>query len=51
MEADVPKRNKFKIDMYVNTINKFTYHEDYPLTTIAYGEVHEWTIHKCLADQ
>ena len=45
MEADVPKRNKFKIDMYVNTINKFTYHEDYPLTTIAYGEVHEWTIH------
>jgi len=51
-EAWVTAANKFDVDMYVNTINELRYDEKYPLTTIAYGEVHEWTIsHHHLFDE
>ena len=43
-EAAVPRKNTWNVIISTNTINGQKWHPQRPLNTIAYGEVHEWTV-------
>ena len=45
-EAFVPRQNTWEVYMSAGGINGIPWNERTPLRTIAYDEVHEWTIHR-----
>ena len=45
-EANVPRQNTYEIFMSEGGINGISWNQDVPLHTIAYDQVHEWTIRR-----